>query len=492
MAFRKILVANRGEIAVRVMRTCARLGVSTVAVYSDADARAPHVLAADHAVALGGSAPGDSYLNVAKIVEACRSSGADALHPGYGFLSEQPALARACADAGVTFIGPPPEALELLGNKIASRALMEKSDVPVMPGSEAQSWVEASLSRAAERIGYPVLLKAAAGGGGKGMRVVREPASLWDDYQSATREAESAFGDGSVFVEKYLERPRHVEIQILADGHGNCVYLGERECSIQRRHQKIIEESPSVAVDKTLRARMGQAAVAAARAAGYVNAGTVEFLLDQNGEFYFLEVNARLQVEHPVTEMVTGIDIVAEQIRIAAGEQLGRTQDEIVRRGHAIECRVYAEDAENDFLPSPGRLLLVREPAGPGVRVDSGVCTDFEVPLDYDPILAKLVCFGETRAEARAHTFAALSDFVVLGVKTPIAMMRDVLEHPAFVRGDLHTGFLPEHFAGWSPDRSTLPAAVAAAVAAPPAAAHTTSSAPATPWQTLGAWEVGS
>jgi len=491
--FDKVMVANRGEIAVRILRTCRRMGISTVAVYSDADAQAPHVLIADQAVHLGGSVPADSYLNVDRLIDAAKTTGAQAIHPGYGFLSEQSALARACATAGLVFIGPTPEALELLGDKTASRALMSEHGLPIIPGAPAQAWTPDSLAAAARGLGFPVLLKASAGGGGKGMRAVHSEDALWADYQAAQREATAAFGDGTIYLEKLLERPRHIEVQILADSHGTTIHLGERECSIQRRHQKIIEETPSVALDHSLRAAMCGTAVEAARAANYVNAGTVEFLLDPNGAYYFLEVNARLQVEHPVTELVTGIDIVAEQLRVAAGEELGRSQESIVSRGHAIECRVYAEDPATGFLPHPGQLLLYREPTGPGVRVDSGVCEGFQVTIDYDPILAKLICFGETREEARERTVAALGDYAILGVKTPIAMMRDVLAHPEMIAGNLHTGFLTEHFAEWAPDETTLPAALAAAVTATPAqpGRPRVEMGSPTPWQTLGAWHLG-
>jgi len=495
--FERILIANRGEIAVRIMRTCRALGIETVAIYSDADARALHVLQADQAVHIGASTPAESYLNIEKIIAACQSSGASGLHPGYGFLSEQPALGRACREAGITFIGPTPEAQELLGSKTASRALMKSKGVSTTPGTEAQAWTPDSLAAAAAEIGFPLLLKAAAGGGGKGMRAVRAGEDLFVAFESAQREALSAFGDGSIFVEKLIEKPRHVEIQILADEHGNCIHLGERECSIQRRHQKVIEETPSVAVDAELRARMGEVAVAAALAAGYTSAGTVEFLLDAEGGFYFLEMNARLQVEHPVTEMVTGIDLVRAQIQIAAGEKLELTQEEVIPRGHAIEVRIYAEDPARDFMPSPGKILALAEPTGPGIRCDSGVYAGFEVPLDYDPILAKLIAFGENREVARRRMVSALESYVVLGIETPIAFLRDVLRHEAFISGETQTDFIPQHFANWQAEQTLGHEAVALVALAARLRANVVTTGtssetvgPPSPWQTLGGWTL--
>ncbi len=498
---KKILIANRGEIAVRIIRTCRALGIGTVAVYSDVDAKALHVQEADEAVALGAAAPAESYLNVAKLMDACRATGADALHPGYGFLSERPVLARACRETGVTFIGPPPDAMEVLGSKTESRKLMIARGVPVTPGTPAEDWTVPRLAAAAEKLGYPVLLKAAAGGGGKGMRVVFGPQTLEADHAAAVREALSAFGDGTVYLEKMVKSPRHVEVQILADQHGNCIHLGERECSIQRRHQKIVEESPSMIVDDELRARMGEVAVRAAQAAGYTNAGTVEFLVDPERNFYFLEINARLQVEHPVTELVTGLDLVQKQIEIAAGEPLGLTQADVVRRGHAIEVRIYAEDPAHDFRPSPGTLLAYEEPRGPGIRVDSGVYAGYTVPLEYDPILAKLIAFGDDRESARRRLVHALERYTVLGVATATAYLRDILSHPAFVAGNLATDFIPKHFSDWKPPANhELAAVVAAALAArsrPARAAGATgnlteSADEASPWNRLGAWTLSS
>lgn len=492
--FESVLIANRGEIAVRVMRTCRALGITTIAVYSEVDADALHVAHADTAVCIGAAPPSESYLNIDRIMDACRQTGAQALHPGYGFLAEQPALARACADAGVAFVGPPPEAMEVLGSKIASRALMTSHGVPLMPGTSTEAWTPESLAAAAEDIGYPLLLKASAGGGGKGMRAVSGPDTLQASYEAAHREAAAAFGDGAIFIEKLLAKPRHIEFQILADHHGHCLHLGERECSIQRRYQKIIEETPSPFLDPELRARMGEVAVNAAQAAGYTNAGTVEFLVDEDRSFYFLEMNARLQVEHPVTEMVTGLDLVRHQLDIAAGEKLSLTQDQVHARGHAIQCRIYAEDPAQGFMPSPGRILALREPRGPGVRVDGGVYPGYTVPLEYDPILAKLIAYGEDRETARQRLLLALRDYAVLGIETSIPYLLAVLAHPEFIAGQTQTDFLPTHFADWKPDRGLeREALVAAALAARLAPTHSTGGgreAPgiASPWETLGAW----
>ena len=493
--FNTVLIANRGEIALRVIRTCRDMGIRTVAVYSDVDQNALHVINADQAVHIGPAPPSESYLNVEKLMDACKATGAEALHPGYGFLSEQAVLARACADAGVTFIGPPPEAMELLGSKTASRAMMVDHGVPVAPGVAGQDWTPDSLVAAANELGFPVLLKASAGGGGKGMRAVESADSLQADYEAAVREAESAFGDGTVYLEKLLHSPRHIEFQILADTHGNCIHLGERECSIQRRHQKIIEETPSTVVDEDLRERMGAVAVNAAQAAGYTNAGTVEFLLDADGKFYFLEMNARLQVEHPITEMVTGVDLVRQQVLVAAGEQLTLTQDDVAARGHAIECRVYAEDPAQQFMPSPGKILALHEPRGPGIRCDSGVYSGCTVPMEYDPILAKLIAFGEDRETARLRMVNALKSYVVLGIHTPIPYLRDILEHPEFIAGNTPNDFLPQHFPEWTaPQTHALEALALAAMAArvKPAGAvrGVDGVAPGipSPWQTLGEW----
>ncbi|MDY6852115.1 MAG: acetyl-CoA carboxylase biotin carboxylase subunit [Thermodesulfobacteriota bacterium] len=496
--FSKILVANRGEIAVRIMRTAREMGVAAVAVYSEADEDALHVLNADEAVFLGESDPASSYLNIEKIIEAARRTGAGAIHPGYGFLAENPAFAQAVADAGLAFIGPPAEVMAKLGDKTEARRLMAGSGVPIIPGQTSPESDPARLMAVAEELGFPVLVKAAAGGGGKGMRVVDRAEDMAEAAEQAAGEAKSAFGDGSIYLEKYLDRPRHVEIQILADTQGNAVHLFERECSIQRRHQKIIEETPSPAVDHDLRRRMGEAAVAAAKASGYVNAGTVEFLLDESGEFYFLEVNTRLQVEHPITEMITGLDIVRHQLEIAAGQPLPFTQDELARRGHAIECRIYAEDPENGFMPSPGRVLYMRDPTGPGVRYESGLYTGFEVPVHYDPILGKLVVWAEDRPAAVARMIRALEECVILGVKTPIEFLIDILSSEPFRSGETHTGFIDSHFAEWRPsaqgDEMAVIGFVADELTGPKetvAAAGGREDAWPSPWQTLGAWDMG-
>ena len=442
---KRLLIANRGEIAVRIMRACRELGIETVAVYSDADARAPHVLAADKAVRIGPAAPRESYLNTEAIFDAVRATGADAVHPGYGFLSERAFFARACEEQGLIFVGPPSDAIERMGSKIGARRLMQAAGVPVVPGETPTDESDAALVDAAERVGYPVLIKPSAGGGGIGMKVVRDPSAMTEAVAAARREAQASFGDGTVYVERLVDRPRHIEIQVFADAHGQAVHLFERECSMQRRHQKIIEESPSPALTPAVRARMGAAAVAAAQAAGYRNAGTVEFLLEGSGDearFYFLEMNTRLQVEHPVTEAVTGMDLVHAQLRVASGEPLPWSQEELSQRGHAIECRIYAEDPAQGFLPQAGRLLLYREPQGPGIRVDSGVVEGGEIPVHYDPMVAKLIVSGETREVTRRRALDALRRYHVLGVRTNIPFLITLLEHPRFIDGAIDTGFL--------------------------------------------------
>ncbi len=493
--FKRILIANRGEIACRIMATCKEMGIDTVAVYSEADATAAHVLAADRAVNLGAADPAASYLNQTRILDAARATGAEAIHPGYGFLAENAVFAARCADEGVTFIGPLPAAIRDLGDKTVARRLMAASDVPVIPGLQRAETDPRKLADEAQRIGYPVLIKAAAGGGGKGMRVVDAPDELAEAAVGAGREAAAAFGDGSIYIEKYLPRARHVEFQIMADTHGHCIHLLERECSIQRRHQKIIEETPSPALTPDLREAMGRAAVRAARAAGYVNAGTVEFLLDPDGRFYFLEVNTRLQVEHPITEMITGIDMVREQIRVAAGRPLAFQQTDIAARGHAIECRIYAEDPDNGFLPAPGPIDYLRTPRGPGIRVDAGIYAGGQVPVEYDPILAKLIVQAEGREAAIARMRRALREFVILGVKTPIAYLRDILDHEAFRAGATFTDFIPRHMANWSPTDHAPEMAVLAYIADDLAGGSNGAVGKAadkagvpTPWQTLGAW----
>ena len=445
--FSRLLVANRGEIAVRVIRACREMGIESVAVYSDADAHALHTTLADHRVRIGPAAVAESYLSVEAIVGAAQATGAEALHPGYGFFSENPRLASACAEAGIAFIGPPPSVIDRMGSKIAARRLAQEAGVPVVPGETPVDQSDTSIAAAARRIGFPVLVKPSEGGGGIGMKTVRDEATLGGAIAQARREATAAFGDGTLYVERLVEKPRHVEFQVLADHHGHIVHLFERECSIQRRHQKVIEETPSTALTPALRQRMGNAAVAVARAAGYRNAGTVEFLLDGTGDaarFYFLEMNTRLQVEHPVTEQVTGVDLVRAQIAVASGEPLPWRQDALGQRGHAIEARVYAEDPLRNDLPQAGPLLLYREPSMPGIRVDAGVIEGSEVSVHYDPLLAKLIAWGETRDAARRRALAALRSYPILGIRTNIALLIQLLEHPRFIAGSIDTGFLDE------------------------------------------------
>ena len=495
--FQKVLIANRGEIAIRVQRALREMDVRSVAVYSDVDAHAPHVTRADEAYLLGPAEAAASYLNQERLLEVARDSGCDAVHPGYGFLSENAGFARRCTAAGITFIGPPSAAIEVMGDKLRAREVMTRAGVPVVPGTTgaADSWED--LERAARKMRFPVLIKASAGGGGKGMRVVRKGDDFMRAAEAARGEAEKAFGDGTLYVEKYLEKPRHVEVQIFADRHGNTVHLFERECSIQRRHQKIIEEAPSPALNDTLRGKMGEAAVEAARAVGYEGAGTVEFLLDAKGKFYFLEMNTRLQVEHPVTEWVTGLDLVRMQVEVAAGGKLTREVCQPTLRGHAIECRVYAEDPEHDFLPASGRILRVRAPEGPGVRVDGALRDGIDVSIHYDPLLAKVVTFGRDRPECIARMRRALRDFVLLGIPTNLRFLQDVLEHDAFVRGDLTTHFVSEHMSGWKPEVAALPDAGLAAlvlhelVGSSGGLAAAGEARMSTPWSTLSGWRHG-
>ena len=468
--FSKVLIANRGEIAVRVMRACHELGVRTVAVYSEADARSPHVREADEAVEIGPAPSSESYLRIDRIIDAARSTGAQAIHPGYGFLSERETFARAVRDAGLTWIGPPAEAIAAMGSKTAARTLAVAAGVPVVPGTTESIGDAAEAAGLAEKFGYPVLLKAAAGGGGKGMRVVSNAGEMAGALDAARREAKSAFGDDAVYLEKFIAAPRHVEIQILADAHGTTVSLGERECSVQRRHQKMIEESPSVAVDAQLRKEMGETAVRAARAAGYVNAGTCEFLLDASGRFYFLEMNTRLQVEHPVTELVTGIDLVQWQLRIASGERLPFRQEDISPRGWAIECRITSEDALNGFLPSTGKITHLHLPAGPGVRWDGGIEPGSEIGLYYDPMLAKLIVWGPDREQAVRRMRRALVDLTILGVETSRDFHVRVMDDPEFQRGDIDIQWLerrlPSLLERRASDDSLRVAAIAAALLA--------------------------
>jgi acetyl-CoA carboxylase biotin carboxylase subunit len=487
---KRILIANRGEIAVRVIRACRELGIESVAVYSDADARSLHVTLANHAVRIGPAPAAQSYLSIDAIIAAAKSSGADAIHPGYGFLSENQDFAAACAANGISFIGPPADVIATMGSKVAARELARKAGAPVVPGETPREQSDTAIAEAARRIGFPLLLKPSEGGGGIGMKAVHGEAELLKAIPQARREALAAFGDGTLYIERLIDRPRHVEFQILADAHGNVVHLFERECSIQRRHQKVIEETPSAAVTPALRARMGAAAVAVAKAAGYLNAGTIEFLVEGTGDeasFYFLEMNTRLQVEHPITEQVVGVDLVAAQIRIASGDALPWTQEQLTQRGHAIELRVYAEDPARGYLPQAGPLALYREPVAPGIRVDAGFVEGDEVSVHYDPLIAKLIASGDTRDAARGRAIAAIQDFPILGIRTNTGLLLELLQHPRFVAGAIDTQFLDAE-AGAIHERLAAPTpgealAVAAAVSAgarsePASAAHD-------PWSAL-------
>ncbi len=500
--FTSLLVANRGEIAVRIIRTCREMGIRTVAVYSDADAAARHVPEADEAVRIGGAAPADSYLRGEVILDAALRTGCEALHPGYGFLAEDAAFARACAGAGVTFVGPPAAAIEAMGSKIGARRLMQAAGVPVVPGEVPAEQSDEGIAAAIERIGRPALVKASAGGGGIGMRVVRAGDDARPAIQAARRDALHAFGDGTLYVERFLDRPRHVEIQIVADSDGRVIPLFERECSIQRRHQKVVEESPSPVVTPVLRAQMSAAAVVAAEAVGYRNAGTVEFLVEDGNRdeprFYFLEMNTRLQVEHPVTEATTGLDLVRAQLLVAAGEPLPFSVETLALRGHAIELRVYAEDPAAGFLPQAGPLLVYREPRGPGVRVDSGVGQGDAVGVHYDPLLAKLIVHAESRPAALARAARALREFAVLGIATNLPLLRALVEHPLVRHGDLDTGLLerelPALLAAAEPvelDPAAAAVAVHHLIAGSAGDASAGVHALPDPWTTLSGWRVG-
>ncbi len=448
---RRILVANRGEIAVRVIRACRDLGIEAVAIYSDADREALHVRLANRAYRLGPAAASESYLRIDRLMAIAEEANADAVHPGYGFLAENPAFARAVADAGLTFIGPRPEVMASVGDKNRAREIAREADAPTVPGSPGPVESADDALAVAEQLGYPVMLKAIAGGGGKGMRQVAAPDEMGSAFRAATSEAESSFGDGRVYVEKVILQPRHVEIQLLCDEHGNRIHLGERECSLQRRHQKVVEEAPSPALDDNLRDRMGQAALAIAAKADYTNAGTVEFLVDRQGGFYFIEVNARLQVEHAVTEMVTGIDLVAAQIAIAQGEQLPWSQADVRVRGHAIECRIYAEDPANNFAPAPGLIEVLRVPGGPGIRDDSSLYEGYEVPIFYDPLISKLIAWGADRPAALSRMRRALQEYKVVGISTTIPLFQHIMQEPAFIDGQFDTGYLDRLLADASP-----------------------------------------
>ena len=490
-----LLVANRGEIACRVMRTAKAMGIRTVAVHSAIDAHARHVREADIAVNLGGAKPGESYLLIDKIIAAAKASGAQAIHPGYGFLSENAGFARAIEQAGLIFLGPPASAIDAMGSKSAAKSLMEAAGVPLVPGYHGEAQDLDTFREAAARIGYPVLLKAAAGGGGKGMKVAESEAQLAETLESAQREAQSAFGDSRMLVEKYVLKPRHVEIQVFSDQHGNCLYLNERDCSIQRRHQKVVEEAPAPGLSPELRRAMGEAAVKAAQAIGYVGAGTVEFLLDERAHFSFMAINKRLQVEHPVTEAITGLDLVAWQIRVARGEPLPISQAQVPLNGHAIEVRLYAEDPDHDFLPATGTLVLYREAANSdGRRIDSGVAEGDSVSPFYDPMLGKLIAWGENREQARLRLLAMLDNTLVGGVKTNLAFLRRILAHPAFAAAELDTGFIPRHQQQLLPTPSELPDTfwqLAADAWAQSETPRQRDDDPQSPWSALSGWRSG-
>ena len=461
---KKVLVANRGEIALRIMRSLKEMGIKTVAVYSEADRKAPHVRFADEAVLLGPPPSSESYLLMDKIIEASKKLGVDGIHPGYGFLSENGIFAEKVKEAGITFIGPSVKAIEMMGNKLAAKKAALEYDVPMLPGTPDAISDKKEAEKIAAKIGFPVLIKAAAGGGGKGMRVVQKAEELSEQMDRAVSEAQASFGDGSVFLEKYVAAPKHIEIQVLSDSHGNHLYLFERECSIQRRHQKVVEEAPSAILTPEKRKQMGEAATRIARACEYTGAGTVEFLMDENQDFFFLEMNTRLQVEHPVTEMITGVDLVKEQVRIARGEKLSFTQDDLKISGHAIELRIYAEDPSNNFLPDIGKLHTYRTPDGPGIRVDSGYEEGIDIPVYYDPMIAKLSVHANTREEALAKMLRAIDDYKIEGVRNTLSFGRFVMKHEAFISGKFDTGFVPKYFTADKLEESTADGMLAAAI----------------------------
>jgi len=494
--FKKVLVANRGEIAVRILRACGELGLQTVAVYSDVDRAALHVRYADEAYPIGPAPSRDSYLRIDRIIDVAERARVDAIHPGYGFLAENPAFPRACAEAGIAFVGPPAEAIELMGDKTAARRTMRAAGVPVVPGTDV-GLRDDEIMATADQLGYPLFIKAAVGGGGKGMRAVYEPEELQRSLGAARREAKNAFGDDTVYLERIIPEARHIEVQLLADSHGSVIHLGERECSIQRRHQKLIEEAPSGAVDDELRQQMGEVAVRAARAAGYVNAGTIEFLLDKGGRFYFLEMNTRLQVEHSVTEMVSGVDIVKEQLRVASGRRLRYKQEDITVNGWAIECRITAEDPYNNFLPSIGHITSLYEPTGLGVRVESGIYEGFDVSLYYDSLIAKLIVWGETRAEAILRMRRALNEYRIIGIKTTIPFHQQVMDSTVFIAGLIDTTFLEKRFSMVQdePSRHAEVAAVAAVLLAHQRRQQALAlilqhNGRSSPWKQAGRWEA--
>ena len=498
MMFKKVLIANRGEIAVRIIKACQEMGIKTVAVYSEVDKNAPHVQIADESINLGDPTPSESYLNIPKIIENAQKIGAEAIHPGYGFLAENPDFAKACYDTGIKFIGPNPEVIILMGDKIEAKKTMESANVPVIPGYHGEKQDLSTLIKEGKKIGFPLLVKATAGGGGKGMRIVKAEDGLEQAIESAKRESKSAFGNDSVFLEKYIDKPRHIEFQILADEHKNTIHLFERECSIQRRHQKIIEETPSPVMTKKLREEMGKAAVTAAKTVGYTNAGTIEFMVDGNLNFYFMEMNTRLQVEHPITEAVTGVDLAKWQLKIASGEKLTFKQNDLTQRGHAMECRIYAEDPAHNFLPSIGLLKKVELPTGPNVRNDTGVETDLEISPYYDPMLAKLIVSAENREESIKKMIWALSHYVVLGVITNIAFLKKVLEHKEFKKGNITTHFIDDYLTEKTAAKEKLPVDAIIALAVYDSM-HTKrqeivrfkEADPHSPWKHVGRWRMG-
>lgn len=494
---KKILIANRSEIACRIIKACKEMDIRTVAIYSEADSESLHVQIADESVCIGPSQANKSYLNQDVVIKAALDTSCDAIHPGYGFLAENPEFNKKVRENGLTFIGPNPESMKLLGSKVASRQLMLKSKVPVIPGMKSSSLNIEDFEQSAEEMGFPVLIKSSAGGGGKGMRVVNKFEDLKESVESAMRESKSAFGSDEVYLEKYIESPRHVEFQVAADDYGNAIYLFERECSIQRRHQKIIEEAPSPIMDPMLQKNMGETAIKVIRAANYNSVGTVEFLVDKDRNFYFLEVNTRIQVEHPVTEMTTGIDLVKLQIQIADKQEMTIKQEELNQNGHAIECRIYAEDADNNFMPSSGEILYLKEPIGPGIRYDSGIYQGSNISVFYDPILAKLIVWGKDREEARKRMILALKQNVILGVKTSIGFMIRCLEHPEFINGNTFTNFIEANKMLEQNDNSyELPYALAAAnlhIKSNKSTNQVLVSSDGelpTPWHTIGSWEV--
>jgi len=496
--FKTVLVANRGEIAVRIIKACQELDVKTVAIYSDVDKDAPHVHLSDEAVNLGDPTPIESYLNIPKIINIAKQTKADAIHPGYGFLAENPDFAKSCEDSNIKFIGPNPKVISLMGDKIAAKKTMQKAGIPVIPGYHGVKQDNKTLIDEGKKIGFPLLVKAAAGGGGKGMRIVHSENNLKDAIEGAKRESKSSFGDDTVFLEKYLDKPRHIEFQILADEHKNIIHLFERECSIQRRHQKIIEETPSPVMNSSLRKKMGEAAVKAAKAVGYTNAGTVEFMLDGKLNFYFMEMNTRLQVEHPITEMTTGIDLAKWQLKIASGEKLTIKQKDIIQRGHAIECRIYAEDPENGFLPSIGKLKKVEAPIGPNIRDDSGIYSGMKVTPYYDPMLSKLITYAENREENIKKMIWGLSHYVVLGVTTNIPFLKKVLEHSELKKGNVTTHFIDNYFKDWTITKEGLPVDAVISLAVYDLMHKKTQDTvrykeadPHSPWRHTGRWRVG-